>query len=180
MISNTRVLVAYASKHGATKGIAEFIGEKLLQRGLAVDVLQAGQVQDPGAYDAFVLGSALYYGHWMKEAKQFASRNNSILSTRPIWLFSSGPTGKERTNAKGRDLLDPSVSGPAELKQLEGGLQVRDHKVFFGVIGDVGLFSHFVPESAKGDFRDWPEIEAWTATIAQSLEETPSTSVKNQ
>ena len=127
-----KVLVVFASKHGSTKGIADFIGEKLRQSGADVDVLEVNQVRDLRSYDAFVIGSALYFGHWMKDAKRFVSRNRAILSSRPVWLFSSGPIGKERKDAKGRDLLDTSVSGPFELEDLKQGLQVKDHRVFFG------------------------------------------------
>ena len=177
-----KILVAYASKHGSTKGIADFIGEKLRQRGLDVDVLEVSQVQNLGAYDAFVLGSALYMFHWMKEAKRFASRNNAILSTRPVWLFSSGPTGKEKKNAKGQDLLDPSVSGPSELDGLKRDLQAKGHRVFFGALeGDKQGFlyrqlrkSETIRKAMQeGDFRDWQDIEAWSTDIARSLEEIP-------
>jgi menaquinone-dependent protoporphyrinogen oxidase len=168
---NTKVLVAYATKHGSTKGIADFIGEKLRQEGLSADVLEVGQVRAAGEYDAFVLGSGLYYGHWMKEAKRFASNNSRTLSARPIWLFSSGPTGRERTDSKGRDLLDPMVSGPIELNQLVSEVQARGHKVFFGSVENAGLLTHLIPKSQKGDFRDWKEIESWAVGIAASLRE---------
>jgi len=177
-----KVLVAYASKHGSTKGIADFIGEKLRERGLEVDVLEVSQVQKLEAYGAFVLGSAVYLGHWMKEAKQFASGNKTVLSTRPVWLFSSGPTGKEVKDAKGKDLLDPSVSGPFELGDLKEGLQVRGHRIFFGALdgNKIGFFYRQLRKSEtirkamqEGDFRDWKEIEAWSIEITRSLEETP-------
>jgi len=176
-----KVLVAFASKHGSTKGISEFIGERLRHAGLEVDVLEVDQVQDLGTYDAFVLGSALYMFHWMKEARQFASRNRSILASRPVWLFSSGPVGKETKNAKGQDLLDPTVSGPRELEELKGELHANDHKVFFGAFeGDkLGFFYRQLLKSETmrkamqdGDFRDWKEIEAWSNGIARSLQAT--------
>ncbi len=175
-----RVLVAYASKHGATKGIADFIGERLRQGGLQVDVLDVDGVKSVGDYDAFVIGSALYMFHWQKETAKFVSRNKSILSTRPVWLFSSGPVGKERLNAKGQDLLDPSVSGPKELEELKAEVHPRDHRVFFGVLDParLGFFYNQLRKSAtireslpEGDFRDWKEIEAWSEGIARSLRE---------
>ncbi len=58
-----RVLVAYASKTGSTKGIAEFIGEKLRKNGTLVDVSDVSSVGDLDGYDAFVIGSALYMFH---------------------------------------------------------------------------------------------------------------------
>jgi len=175
-----KVLVAYATKHGSTKGIADFIGEKIREGGLQVDVLEVGEVKNVGSYDAFVLGSALYMGYWMKEAKQFVSRNKAVLNTRPVWLFSSGPTGNARKDAKGRDLLDPSVSGPFELEVLKEELHdARDHRVFFGAVEakDMGFFTRQLLRSSTireaipfGDFRDWREIEAWSLGIASSLE----------
>lgn len=173
-----KVLVAYASKHGSTKGIAEFIGGKLRAYGLDVNVSDVGEVEDSGRYDVFVVGSALYMGQWMKEAKQFVSRNRILLSRRPVWLFSSGPTGKERRNKKGQDLLDASVSGPTDLLKIENGLFVKDHRIFFGVFDpkNLGFFSRqffkyatIREASPVGDFRDWKEIETWTDGIASSL-----------
>lgn len=119
-----RVLVAWASKAGATKGIAEFIGEKLIRLGLQVDVEEVTTVHDVAGYDAYVIGSAVYMFHWMKEAKQFVSHNRKLLSDRPVWLFSSGPVGTSRTNAKGLDLLDVSVSGPREIGELREALVI--------------------------------------------------------
>jgi menaquinone-dependent protoporphyrinogen oxidase len=177
-----KVLVAYASKHGSTKGIADFIGEKIREKGLQVDVLEVEQVKNVGDYDAFVIGSAVYMFHWMKEATKFVSQNKSILSTRPVWLFSSGPTGTKQEDAKGRDLLDPNVSGPKELDELREKLRFRDHRIFFGAFDpkDLDFFSRQFFKSATireatpiGDFRDWKEIEAWSNEIASSLEKTP-------
>ena len=175
-----KILVAYASKHGSTKGIAEFIGQKLRDKAVEVDVSDVKGVHDPEKYGAFVIGSALYMGHWMKEAKQFITKNTLILSTRPVWLFSSGPTGKEHTDSKGRDLLDPNVSGPIDFDKLKRGLQVIDHRIFYGAFEpkDLDFFSRqFFKSSAVrntspiGDFRDWREIEAWTESIEQFLRE---------
>jgi len=182
-----KVLVAFASKHGATEGIAEFIGEKLRQGGLEVDVLDVDEVKDLGGYGAFVIGSALYMFHWQKEAARFVSRYKLLLSTLPVWLFSSGPVGKERTNAKGQDLLDPSVSGPKELEELREELHPRDHRVFFGALdgSKQGFFYRQLRKSAtirkslsEGDFRDWKEIEAWSTEIARSLEQPQATAAK--
>ncbi len=86
----TRVLVAYATKYGATAGIAEKIGQVLREAGLAVDVKPAGQAGDPGGYQAVVLGSAVYIGRWRKEAAHYLKANEKALAQRPVWLFNSG------------------------------------------------------------------------------------------
>jgi menaquinone-dependent protoporphyrinogen oxidase len=176
-----KVLVAYASKYGSTKGIAEFLGEKLRQRGMQVDVQEVGAVRKVANYDAFVIGSAVYMFHWMKEAKQFLSKNSVLLSSRPVWLFSSGPVGTQSKDAKGRDLLE--VSGPKELDDLKALVSPREHRVFFGALdgarltGTTGFFYRLARRSQaareampEGDFRDWKGIETWASDIAQVLE----------
>ena len=176
-----KVLVAYASKYGSTKGIAEFIGEKLQLRGIHADVQEVGAVDDSGVYDAFVIGSAAYMQHWLKEAKQFVSQNRSVLRSRPVWLFSSGPVGKEAKDPKGRDYKEISV--PKEIDEFREMINPRDHRVFFGVLDPSRLtgpiaFGYKMVRLSKsarevlpeGDFRDWNEIEAWATGIAQELE----------
>lgn len=168
-----RILVAYASRAGSTKGIAEFIGEKLKECGADPDVQAVGSSENLSDYDAFVIGSALYRYHWLREAKEFVFQNRSILATKPIWLFSSGPTGPSRTDKKGRDLLE--VSGPKEIGELRDWAKPRDHRVFFGAIfpdrvgGAMGWFARLIPKDETGDFRDWKEIEGWTKGIAAEL-----------
>jgi menaquinone-dependent protoporphyrinogen oxidase len=175
-----KVLVAYASKYGSTKGIAEFVSEKLRQQGMQADVQEVRAVRNAADYDAFVIGSAVYMFHWLKEAKQFVSKNSSLLVNRPVWLFSSGPVGIQSKDAKGRDLLE--VSGPKELDELRALVKPRDHRVFFGALegmrltGTIGFAYKLARRSQaareampEGDFRDWKEIEIWAVGIAQGL-----------
>jgi menaquinone-dependent protoporphyrinogen oxidase len=175
-----KVVVAYASKYGSTKGIAEFVADKLRQQGLQVDVLEVDAVRNAADYDAFVVGSAVYMFHWMKEAKQFVSKNRALLASRPVWLFSSGPVGSQSKDAKGRDLLE--VSGPKELDELRALVNPRDHRVFFGALdgarltGTIGFTFRLARRSQaareampEGDFRNWKEIEEWAIGIARHL-----------
>lgn len=175
-----KVLVAYASRYGSTKGIAEFIGEGLRHHGIQVDVQDVRAVRNPKDYDAFVVGSAVYLGHWMKEARNFASKNRAVLAAHPVWLFSSGPLGTKPTDAKGRDLLE--VSAPKELDELTALLKPRDHRVFFGALDSArlkGTHSTLYKLAGRsqagreampeGDFRNWKGIEAWVNGIAEAL-----------
>jgi len=88
-----KVLVRAASKHGATEEIAQTIGDALTARGIEVAVTPVDDVASVEDYDAFVAGSAVYAGSWMKSAKEFVERNAEGLRARPVWLFSSGPVG---------------------------------------------------------------------------------------
>src|SRR6187399_2781203 len=84
-----KVLVVYASRHGATREIAQRIGDVLRTEGLDVDVAPADRASGVGAADA--VGSAVYMGTWAKEAVEFVKRNQFRLAEMPLWLFSSGP-----------------------------------------------------------------------------------------
>ena len=88
-----RVLVTAATKYGATGEIAQAIGAVLSERGLDTTVASPEQVQAIDDYDAVVLGSAVYAGHWLTPAKEFVDRCRDALAARPVWLFSSGPIG---------------------------------------------------------------------------------------
>jgi menaquinone-dependent protoporphyrinogen oxidase len=172
-------LVAYASRHGATQGIAERIAETLRASGVDAEARPAASVKDLAGYDAFVIGSAAYMFHWLKEATGLVRRNRAVLAAKPVWLFSSGPLGTEPTNEDGVDQKVALI--PKEIPELAEAVNARDHRVFFGAVErdrkPIGLAERFMslmPAARDslpvGDFRDWPEIEAWAASIARDLQ----------
>jgi menaquinone-dependent protoporphyrinogen oxidase len=69
-----KVLVTAATKHGATGEIATAIGEVPGGRGLDTTVIAPEQVGTLEDYDAVVLGSAVYAGHWLKPARELVDR----------------------------------------------------------------------------------------------------------
>jgi menaquinone-dependent protoporphyrinogen oxidase len=177
------VLVAYASRHGATQGIAERIADRLRQDGVDAVARPAAEVRDVTAYEAFVIGSAAYMFHWLGEATTFVKRNRETLAARPVWLFSSGPIGTETTDAKGRDVL--VTSEPREFTTFRDAIGSRDQRVFFGAfdpaappIGMAESMMRHLPATARkampaGDFRDWTAIDAWADGIAEQLAAVP-------
>ncbi len=110
------VLVAYASRHGATAGIAERIAEGLRAAGLTAEARSVNDIRDLSPYDAFVVGSAAYMFHWLKKATAFVKRNKAVLAERPVWLFSSGPLGTDLVDEDGRDIFE--ATRPKEFDEL--------------------------------------------------------------
>lgn len=164
-----KVLVAYASKHGATAEIAERIGETLRQAGLAADVLPANRVSDLTPYKAVVLGSAVYIGQWRREAARFLKANEQALAGRPVWLFSSGPTGEGDPVA-----LVQGWRLPKGLQPIADRIRPRDIAVFHGALDaqKMGPIEKWMIKNVKaplGDFRKWEAITAWAAAIAAAL-----------
>ncbi len=173
-----RVLVAYASRHGATRGIAERIAESLRAAGLEAEARPVGEVKSVAAYDAFVIGSAAYMFHWLKEATSFVKRHRAALAERPTWLFSSGPLGTDLVDKDGRDVFE--ATRPKEFAELQAMLHPRGDHVFFGAwdpaapaIGLAERFMRLMPAAKTalptGDFRDWPAIDGWAGEIATAL-----------
>ena len=166
-----QVLVAYATKYGATAEIAEKIGQVLRQAGLRTDVLPTDRVSDLTPYKAVVLGSAVYIGKWRKEAVKFLQANEKMLAERQVWLFSSGPTGEG----------DPVelVNGwrfPKALQPIADRIQPRDIAVFHGNVNmkKLNFIEKWMIKNVKaplGDFRDWDAITSWATAIADVLKE---------
>lgn len=175
-----KVLVAYGSKYGATAEIAAKIGEVLTQAGLPAEVLPANRVGDLDVYDAIVLGGAVYIGRWHKHAASFLTKNEQALVGRPVWLFSSGPTGEG----------DPAelVEGwrfPGNLQPIADRIKPRDVTLFHGAADPAKLnLLHKrmlrMVGAPTGDFRDWDAISAWAAGIAAALKGAGSGSAVNQ
>jgi menaquinone-dependent protoporphyrinogen oxidase len=167
----TRVLVAYASKYGATAEIAGRIGYTLREAGLQADVESVDLVQSIKSYQALVLGSAVYAGQWRKEAVQFLEDFEVWMAKMPVWLFSSGPTGEGDPVQlmKGWDF-------PEAQRPIAERIHARDIAFFHGALDMKKL--HFAErvlvrgiKAPLGDFRDWAAIEAWAAGIAEALQQ---------
>jgi menaquinone-dependent protoporphyrinogen oxidase len=182
-----KVLVVYGSRHGGTRGIAEKIGEVLRTEGLDAEVAAADQVADASAADAFVVGSGVYMGSWLKEPLEFIKRNEATLASRPLWLFSSGPLLGSSAKSSGDPVEDalgpadgPGSGGRKKVAELSAATNPIDHQVFFGAFDPkdppramserfVRMMPAFKGVLPPGDFRDWDAIAAWAREIAATL-----------
>jgi menaquinone-dependent protoporphyrinogen oxidase len=164
------VLVIAASQQGATYGIAEAIGRTLRARGLETTVARPDEIVAVDAYDAFVIGSAIYMGRWLEPAVEFVHRFAPTLSRRPVWLFSSGPVGDPK-----RKLVQKMTADPVELPQLLALTNAREHRILAGKLTGKGLrgpqrLSLMIFRGIEGDWRDWAGIERFAAGIADALD----------
>jgi len=163
------VLVTAASKHGSTQEIAEAIGRALSNGGVDVVVKPLAEVEAVEAYDAVVLGSAVYIGSWTRDAREFVRTHRDALARLPVWIFSSGPVG---TPPK------PDETAAVKVDEIADAVHPRGHAIFAGKIDhrSLGIAERAVTRAVhatEGDFRDWPRIEAWGRSIARVLTQTP-------
>ena len=159
-----RVLVTAASRHGSTREIADAIAAGLARRGVEAEVRPAEELTALDGYDAYVIGSAVYIGRWLDEARELIEARS--WPAVPVWLFSSGPLGPPEN-------LKPE-GDPVDVEALIEATGAVEHRVFAGRL-DRKLLS--LPEKAlvvavrapEGDFRDWQEIDTFAAGIAEHL-----------
>ncbi len=171
------VLVAYASRHGATEEIARDIAQRLTAGGHPATAEPVSKDPDPGPFQAVLVGSSVYLEHWEKDAVDFVRRHGAVLAVRPTWLFSSGPLGTDHIDEHGQDLRITAV--PKEIPELADAIQPRGHAVFFGALDPEKLsvgqrLMRVLPAARElmpeGDFRDWIDIEGWADEIAEELD----------
>jgi menaquinone-dependent protoporphyrinogen oxidase len=140
---------------------ARAIGRTLRQRGYAATVARPEDVRSIDAYDAVVVGSGVYGGRWLKQARKLIARGSPALATRPVWLFSSGSDGQAPT----------AEVDPADIAAIRKMTDARDHRVFTGELAEKGL--HFAEWSPRGSderhLLDRPAIEGWANEIADAL-----------
>jgi menaquinone-dependent protoporphyrinogen oxidase len=157
------VLVASASRHGATAEIAQAIGDVLESQGVRVEVKRMEDVDTVLPYDAFVLGSAVYMGNWLRVARDFVDEHGDLIARRPSWLFSSGPIGSH-----------PAASDAFDITKIAEATQAREHHLFGGRLDK----EHLRPleraltgalQVPGGDYREWDAVAAWATAIARVL-----------
>ncbi|MBO0701822.1 MAG: flavodoxin domain-containing protein [Candidatus Dormibacteraeota bacterium] len=149
------VLVAYATKHGSTREVAESIAATLRDHGNQVDLLPAGELRNPiVGLDLVVLGAPIYSGRWHRDAHRFLKRHREELLQMPVAVFGMGPRdGDQEAWRRSREQLDRALARRDWLTPAA-----------------VALFGGVDPPKRRSaprrDQRDWDAIRAWANAIA--------------
>lgn len=171
-----RILVTYATSHGSTAEVAEFLGEKLRKHGHDVSVEDAALVMGIDIFDAFVIGSAIHSGEWLPEGVAFVEEFGDEIAEKPTFCF---VTCIRVLEDKGYDWVLNNYMPPWLLEKLN----VLDLTAFAGKLkfDDVSWEEEWTLAlkydgsqpaiDFDGDFREWDQIEAWANVIVQKLKE---------
>jgi len=170
-----RVLVTAASRHGGTAEMAKTITGDLQAAGIDATYRDLHDVPSLDGFDTLILGSAVYMGNWLHEAWRFINQHGAALSTRQVWLFSSGPLGADAEGAALKEGLE---------EELVRATNARGHRTFAGRLEreSLSLGERLVVRMAHvqlGDYRDWAAIHAWSAGIARQLTKSTANSPSN-
>lgn len=168
-----KILVTYASRFGATAGVAEAIGKTLTECGAQVDVLPVKAVRDLSSYRAVVLGSAINGAQWLPEALQFVEAHQVELSRVPVATFLVCMTlAMKNASQYCQHVAAWMAPVRARVKPVSEGL-------FAGVLdiqkipsfGDRFKFRLSVLFGAwkEGDHRDWQAIRLWAEELYPKL-----------
>jgi menaquinone-dependent protoporphyrinogen oxidase len=163
-----KLLVAYATRYGSTKEVAEKVAATLGEGGSLVDVQAAEQVRSLDDYRAVVVGAPLYMFNWLKAARRFLSQNRTALERIPVAVFALGPTeDKEEDWQETQGQFDKVLAGFPWLTPVAVEL-------FGGKFDPARLTFPYtlIPALKKmpvSDIRDWDAIRAWARGLGRKL-----------
>ena len=165
-----RILVAYASKCGATSEISGAITEALCAGGLTAELKRAGHVASLEGYQGVVLGTAIYMGNPLKEAIKFMEEFGRKLADIPFALFEVCLTMKEATPENEKTALDylqpiSTIVAPVKTAAFAGRIDYPSLPPLYRMFAQAdkaGILS-------EGDFRDWAAISTWTKDLGVVL-----------
>jgi menaquinone-dependent protoporphyrinogen oxidase len=173
-----KILVAYATAHGSTKEVAQFIGRVLSTYNAEVSVANVVDVQSVDGYDAYVLGSAIHASLWLQEMCTFFDRFGDPLSRKPMYFWITCIRALEEDGKK------HALQYYFDYKLLED-YQVQEFAVFTGKLDTheitrqeqwflaANYDGKLMPGNINHDYRDWKAIAAWANNIAIDLKLAP-------
>ena len=166
------ILVAYATRYGSTREVAEAVATTLRERGLAVDCEPMAAVRSLEGYRAVVLGAPFYMSRWHKDARSFVARHRHALIGLPAAVFALGPFhDNEKEFLDVRQQLDKALAGYP-------WLALTATAIFGGKFDPAALrFPYTLIPALKNlpasDIRDWTKIRAWADEVATTLHASP-------
>ena len=166
---NHKILVTYASRTGFTADTAQEIAKILAEDGTPVEVLSMESVEDLASYQAVVIGSAIQNRQWLPEAVQFIQQHRTVLSQKPVALFTLCMTLAMKNGEKFRPDVQAwvapvrSLARPVSEGLFAGGLNIAkipslSDRLKFRLSVLFGVWS-------EGDHRDWEAIHAWVESL---------------
>jgi menaquinone-dependent protoporphyrinogen oxidase len=174
-----KLLVAYETGHGSTAEIAGTIGTAIEQAraDVQVDVMRCRDVEDASVYDAYIIGSPVWYGKWLGPARAFAKNNGDLLADHPTAVFfvSAQAAMSEEERAKARDSYLPKILAtmpdvePVSIGNFAGVLDYTKYNLALSLMIKALCAAVGGPTSGTHDFRDMDAIRQWATDTYEAM-----------
>ena len=165
---STSILVAYATRYGSTKEVAEAIAETLRQEGAQVALHPLDEVRSLAGYQAVVMGAPLQMYRWHRDAFGFLSRHRKALAGMPVAVFVLGPVQNPHNEEEwqgSRDQIAKELAKVDWFKPL--AVEILGGKFDPQALG--GLMKMFAKAEPASDIRDWEAIRQWAQGLLPLL-----------
>jgi menaquinone-dependent protoporphyrinogen oxidase len=163
-----RVLVAFATRHGSTAGVADAVASELTVAGFEARTAALPTVNSLEGYDGAVLGAPLYMGTPL-DLSPFVTRYRDTLARMPVAAFAVGltPAAREPKPEQVELARNALIDALSPIRPVAAAL-------FAGAIdpakmGLVERAATWVLGAPRGDFRDWDAIGAWARSLVPLL-----------
>lgn len=174
-----KILIAYASAHGSTAEIAQFIAKTIQQSPLSYHTVATHEVStltsaDLDAYDVFVLGTPIHGGAVLPEMLGFIRHNRNLLATKPVFFWMAcirvlEPGGLEHALTHYVPVDFSQAIQAIDITAFPGKLALSevDGDERWVLSAQYDGYNH--PEGFNGDYRDWGVIQTWAQELSQWL-----------
>jgi menaquinone-dependent protoporphyrinogen oxidase len=169
----TQILVAYGTRYGSTREVAERVAATLGEQGIDTDVKRAREVRSLDGYDAVVLGTPLYMGALHKDVRALLEKSQAALEHTPFALFALGPIKADDGLDASREQLSTALSKlpaptPASTAVFVGAydparLGFKDKMI-------AALPASPLHGEVAHDERDWETVGRWSGELRKLLQ----------
>jgi menaquinone-dependent protoporphyrinogen oxidase len=175
MNKQIRILIGYASNHGSTVEIADFIGKNLKSIKTTVDIQPVVKVESVENYDVIIIGSPIYYGKWLVEIPEFVENNLEKLIKIPVACFITCMAAIKTDNDNIKEANGHLIKSLAQIPRIKpfktgffaGKLDFKKCTLIETILMKIIMIWK---GAEAGDYRDWSKIKSWTSAVLTAVE----------